>query len=231
MNVALTRCRKGMVVVTHKGFLEGAGWSTLLGQLSLAWSQRSNAWIDWKAMLSNDNKLPGLPAPSSGTLSYAVSTPASLSFRQSPSPSEESNPDTSPRMMGRRQSKVEVEAPWHRTVGPSASSAGESSGSWRRTASPPGTLPADMTAREMDAAFPSLAPLRTSLGESLHARNARQVQAQGRGTPGNRWPGSTASPSYRAFGGGRVSKEPAYKGSASYSEAARSFRSSSPFTR
>ncbi|KAI9510321.1 AAA domain-containing protein, partial [Russula earlei] len=44
MNVALTRCRKGMVIVTHKGFLQGAGWSTLLGQLSRAWPQRRNAW-------------------------------------------------------------------------------------------------------------------------------------------------------------------------------------------
>jgi len=31
MNVALTRCRKGMVVVTDKGFLQGKGKKTLSG--------------------------------------------------------------------------------------------------------------------------------------------------------------------------------------------------------
>jgi len=234
MNVALTRCKKGMIVVTHKGFLERAGWSTLLGQLSRAWSQRSNAWIDWKAMLSNDSKLPGLPAPPSRTPSHALSPPASPLFRQSPSPSEfdeESSPGTTPRMMVRGRSEVEVEAPWRRTAGPLPPSAGEPSGSWRRTASPPSALPADMTTREMDAAFPSLAPLRTSLGESLHARNTRQAQAQGRGALGTRWPGLTASPNNRAFGGGRVFNEPTHRGSGSYSEVAKSFRSSSPFTR
>jgi len=64
MNVALTRCCKGMVVVTDKSFLQGAGRSTLLGQLCLTWSRYHDAcWIDSKAMLNNLGALPGLPAP------------------------------------------------------------------------------------------------------------------------------------------------------------------------
>src|SRR6266852_1255811 len=64
MNVALTRCRKGMVVVTDKSFLQGAGRSTLLGQLSSTWSRHHDApWIDSKAMLNNSGALPGLSAP------------------------------------------------------------------------------------------------------------------------------------------------------------------------
>jgi hypothetical protein len=64
MNVALTRCRKGMVVVADKSFLQGAGRSTLLGQLCRTWSRHHDAcWIDSKAMLNNSGALPGLPAP------------------------------------------------------------------------------------------------------------------------------------------------------------------------
>ena len=52
MNVALTRCRKGMVVVTDKCFLEKVGKSILLGKLCDTWSQHHEAcWIDWKANL------------------------------------------------------------------------------------------------------------------------------------------------------------------------------------
>jgi len=163
MNVALTRCKKGMVIVTHEGFLEGAGRNTLLGQLSRAWSQCSNTWINWKAMLNNDTKLPGLPPASPpGAPSHAVATP---------------------RMMVRGQSDVDVEAPRLRTVGPlvPSASAGEPSGSRRRTANPHhGALPANTIAREMDADFPSLAPLRTALSECLHEPSARRAQARGR---------------------------------------------------
>jgi hypothetical protein len=64
MNVALTRCRKGMVVVTDKCFLQRAGRSMLLGKLCSTWSQHHEAcWIDWKAMLNNSVALPGLPQP------------------------------------------------------------------------------------------------------------------------------------------------------------------------
>jgi hypothetical protein len=77
MNVALTRCRKGMVVVTDKYFLQGAGKSMLLGQLCHTWSRRHDTcWIDWNAMLNNSVALPGLPLPSRPPL--ASSTPQQL---------------------------------------------------------------------------------------------------------------------------------------------------------
>lgn len=66
MNVALTRCRKGMVVVTDKSFLQGKGKKTLLGKLCLTWSKHHDTcWNDWKAVLNNLVALPGLPVPSS----------------------------------------------------------------------------------------------------------------------------------------------------------------------
>ncbi|KAI0302431.1 AAA domain-containing protein [Multifurca ochricompacta] len=58
-NVALTRCRKGMVVVTNKRFLQGSGKSTLLGKLCRAWSEHGDVWIDWKLMLGKPVGLPG----------------------------------------------------------------------------------------------------------------------------------------------------------------------------
>jgi hypothetical protein len=62
MNVSLTRCKKGMVVVTDKAFLQRAGKRTLLGKLCHTWSRRHDTcWIGWKAMLNKSVALPGLP--------------------------------------------------------------------------------------------------------------------------------------------------------------------------
>jgi len=89
MNVALTRCRKGMVVVSNKYFLRSAGSSTLLGRLCNAWSQHSDAWIDWKTVLNNSAMLPGLLVPPSHPLRRAVPVPAPASvstFQRPPVP-------------------------------------------------------------------------------------------------------------------------------------------------
>ena len=116
MNVALTRCRKGMVVVTSKYFLRSAGSSTLLGQLCNAWSQHSDAWIDWRTILNDSAVLPGLPAPPSKPLRRAVPAPAPapiFTFRRPPVPTNvvvcgvgrdvplnlRQNPATSPPLM------------------------------------------------------------------------------------------------------------------------------------
>lgn len=61
MNVTLTRCRKGMLIVTNKGFLEGPGKSTLLGELCRVWSLNRETWIDWRTMLGTEVELPGIP--------------------------------------------------------------------------------------------------------------------------------------------------------------------------
>lgn len=76
MNVALTRCRMGMVVVTNKRFLRSAGSNTLLGQLCNSWSRHGDAWIDWRTILSDSAVLPGLPAPPPKPLRRSVPTPA-----------------------------------------------------------------------------------------------------------------------------------------------------------
>jgi hypothetical protein len=91
MNVALTRCCKGMVVVTNKGFLEHAGKGTLLGKLCRTWSRHCDdaCWIDRKAMLNNSVALPGLP--------LSLPPPPALSMSQHrprPTPVRSSNQRT-----------------------------------------------------------------------------------------------------------------------------------------
>jgi hypothetical protein len=83
MNVALTRCRKGMIVVTNKCFLRSTGSSTLLSQLCNTWSQHSDAWVDWKVILNDSAMLPGLPAPASAS-----------SFQRPPVPTKINEPTT-----------------------------------------------------------------------------------------------------------------------------------------
>ncbi|KAI0644848.1 AAA domain-containing protein, partial [Trametes meyenii] len=39
INVMLTRCERGMVLVSNRRFLTGPGRSTLLGELALQWSR------------------------------------------------------------------------------------------------------------------------------------------------------------------------------------------------
>jgi hypothetical protein len=95
MNVALTRCRKGMIVVTNKCFLRGAGSKTLLGQLCSTWSQHGDAWIDWKAILNDSVTLPGLPAPPPKPLKRPVLLPAPASvsvFQRLPVPTKINEP-------------------------------------------------------------------------------------------------------------------------------------------
>lgn len=60
MNVALTRCRRGLIVVTNKNFLQSSGKSTLLGKLSHSWSLKREAWLDWRTMLGTEVDLPGI---------------------------------------------------------------------------------------------------------------------------------------------------------------------------
>jgi superfamily I DNA and/or RNA helicase len=60
MNVALTRCRRGLIVVTNKSFLQRSGKSTLLGKLCHSWSLKREAWINWRTMLGTEVDLPGI---------------------------------------------------------------------------------------------------------------------------------------------------------------------------
>lgn len=65
-NVMLSRCKKGMVLVTNKVFVQQSARRTLLGKLAEAWGQftgSKTAWIDWRHVLDNYATLPGSPAP------------------------------------------------------------------------------------------------------------------------------------------------------------------------
>lgn len=69
MNVMLTRCRQGMVIVTNQSFLHHLGGSgTLLGKLSKYWEQAygsvSQTWVDWKSIAEKKASLPGFCGPS-----------------------------------------------------------------------------------------------------------------------------------------------------------------------
>lgn len=64
MNVLLTRCRKGLIIVSNKSFLDrkGKGANTLLGKLVKYWQIRypSYAWIDWRSVAEASVNLPGV---------------------------------------------------------------------------------------------------------------------------------------------------------------------------
>ena len=67
MNVMLTRCQAGMVIVTQRGFLRNprSGKKTLLGKLAEHWEQRVGACVAWAdAMEVADERatLPRAPA-------------------------------------------------------------------------------------------------------------------------------------------------------------------------
>jgi hypothetical protein len=61
MNVMLTRCKKGMVIVTNRNFIQNGGRNTLLGHLAEHWSYDPAAWTSWNAVMNKAVDLPGAP--------------------------------------------------------------------------------------------------------------------------------------------------------------------------
>ena len=62
MNVLLTRCRRGLVVVSGRSFLDtGSGSDTLLGWLVGYWQSKypQRTWIDWRSVAGASVDLPG----------------------------------------------------------------------------------------------------------------------------------------------------------------------------
>ncbi|KAG6824710.1 hypothetical protein H0H92_006077 [Tricholoma furcatifolium] len=90
MNVLLTRCRRGLVIVSSQSFIRDGGRHTLLGCLERYWLEipGSQTWVDWKRVADGIVDLPGAPGPNRGNTRYhsypvtqAVSNvPASMSF-------------------------------------------------------------------------------------------------------------------------------------------------------
>ena len=54
----LTRCRKGLIIVSSKSFLRGGGRNTLLGKLEQEWVKRVKdaAWVDWRLVADSGRK-------------------------------------------------------------------------------------------------------------------------------------------------------------------------------
>ena len=59
MNVMLTRCKAGMVVVTSRRFLNEGGRDTLLGKLARRWNGSSEAWVNAVELSGKGADLPG----------------------------------------------------------------------------------------------------------------------------------------------------------------------------
>ena len=62
MNVMLTRCKAGMVLVTQRTFLSGAARQTLLGKLASHWETIAGAdaaWVDAMRVVEGTASLPG----------------------------------------------------------------------------------------------------------------------------------------------------------------------------
>lgn len=62
MNVMLTRCNTGMVLVTNRRFVSDAGSGTLLGKLAWRWNASRDVWVDSLALSDRRASLPGAPA-------------------------------------------------------------------------------------------------------------------------------------------------------------------------
>ena len=60
MNVMLTRCERGMVLVTNRAFLSQSGRDTLLGRLAQRWPRDVDAWVDAIALSDARVDLPGV---------------------------------------------------------------------------------------------------------------------------------------------------------------------------
>ncbi|TFY82728.1 hypothetical protein EWM64_g1283 [Hericium alpestre] len=83
MNVALTRFKKGMVIVTNECFVSGAGQNTLLGRLAAHWEQEDgDVWTDWIDIVNQTADMPGVRAPRvRPALTPAPALPSQSDFR------------------------------------------------------------------------------------------------------------------------------------------------------
>ncbi|PCH35505.1 hypothetical protein WOLCODRAFT_145835 [Wolfiporia cocos MD-104 SS10] len=79
MNVMLTRCKRGMVVVANRRFLETkAAQATLLGKLVQYWQEHRDSWMRTSEVSDCTADLPGAPAPEYRLPYPSMPMPASL---------------------------------------------------------------------------------------------------------------------------------------------------------
>lgn len=81
MNVMLTRCKAGMVLVTNRSFLCNAGRDTLLGKLAQRWGAGSDVWVDSRALSDRSASLPGVPGRTT-SFYLPISAPVPMTSRE-----------------------------------------------------------------------------------------------------------------------------------------------------
>lgn len=85
VNVMLTRCQKGMVIVTQRAFIDGGGRNTLVGKLVKEWEKAAGTgggvWADAMEVADGRANMPGAPGkgPGQGVRANAIGGTASTS--------------------------------------------------------------------------------------------------------------------------------------------------------
>jgi len=111
----LTRCRKGLIIVSSKSFLRRGGRYTLLGKLEQEWVTRIGdaAWVDWRQVAEGKCRLPHsqdtVPRGRKEVYSGTTSILTSASYRP-PLPSV-----SSPPQLPRRRALAVLEQPSKQT--------------------------------------------------------------------------------------------------------------------
>ncbi|KAF9459527.1 P-loop containing nucleoside triphosphate hydrolase protein [Collybia nuda] len=90
MNVMLTRCQAGLVIVTSRFFLRGGGQDTLLGKLAKHWEQGrgDGAWVEWRSVASEEVDLPGAPGRNRTVNASNIVQPPAVHLVRNPPPSQ-----------------------------------------------------------------------------------------------------------------------------------------------
>ena len=93
MNVLLTRCKRGLVIVSNESFLRrGKGSDTLLGKLVAHWQLHypQRAWIDYRFVADASADLPGAVNMKALSLKARLPTIYSVTMKHTPSPTPQS---------------------------------------------------------------------------------------------------------------------------------------------
>ena len=108
MNVMLTRCRQGLIIVSSQAFLGpgGKGSDTLLGKLVQHWqSKYSQTWVGWNSVLNASVDLPGAKGSFSNN-STGSRPPGKAKPQHKPSPKGNSVTGSTITAQGQKESKV-----------------------------------------------------------------------------------------------------------------------------
>lgn len=72
----LTRCEKGMVILSSRKFLEKGASRTLVGKMAKEWeNHRPGSWVNWRSVAEGTVDLPGRLAPKVFTFEFPYFLP------------------------------------------------------------------------------------------------------------------------------------------------------------